>query len=122
MKCFLCKENFFVKRKLLKLFNEEKEYICNKCYKKYPINLNVERCQLDKYDALIISMFDKNYRIDYNVFYMEYSKIFKTYFNRFGYKIFFFDRIRYDDETLGNLDAISKLCNSNLIILTFNIE
>ena len=122
MKCLLCNEHFYVKRSILELFKETKEYICNKCYKKYPITLNLEKCQLDKYDALIISMFDRKYNIDYNVFYLEYSKIFKTYFERKGYMTLFIDFIKFDDEFLGVLDCISKLNESNLIIFTFNIQ
>ena len=122
MKCLLCNEHFYVRRSLLTLFHEEKEYICNRCYKKYPIRLNIEKCQLDMYDCFIITMFGQKYNIDYNVFYLEYSKIFKSYFNREGFKTFFFNGIKFDDETLQILDCITKLNNKNIIVVTFYVE
>ena len=122
LKCLICDEHFYVKRSLLNLFHEEKEYICNRCYKKYPIRLSIEKCQLDLYDCFIISIFTQKYNIDYNVFYLEYSKIFKSYQNREGFETLFLDNIKFNDETLAVLDCISKLNNKNLIIVTFYIE
>ncbi|MCR5349438.1 MAG: hypothetical protein K6E20_00445 [Acholeplasmatales bacterium] len=122
MKCLICNEHFYVKRKLLTLFKEEKEYICNRCYKRYPIRLSIEKCQLDIYDCFIISIFEAKYNIDYNVFYLEYSKIFKSYYNREGFVTLFFNKIKFDDETLSVLDCISKLNCKNIIVVTFYIE
>lgn len=71
MKCEICKERFFIKRNILNLFKEEKEYICTNCYKKYPIELGYETIQLDLYKATVISLFKKKYKIEYNVYYKE---------------------------------------------------
>ena len=75
--------------------------------------------QMIKSQNYLKTYFDRKYNIDYNVFYLEYSKIFKTYFERKGYMTLFIDFIKFDDESLGVLDCISKLNESNLIIFTF---
>ena len=58
MKCVFCNNNFYIKRSILELFKIEKEYICNRCYKEYPINIRLEKIHLDIYECTIISMFD----------------------------------------------------------------
>ena len=122
MICKICGDIFYIKRNLLKLFNTKEEYVCNKCYKKYPIHLSYEVCQLDKYNCVILPMFNKKYRIDYNVFIKEYSKIFVANMQREGYEIFFFNHLDLSDfNSLEALDAITKLVNSNIIILCFSL-
>ncbi|RIA75495.1 hypothetical protein EI71_01462 [Anaeroplasma bactoclasticum] len=122
MICRICGEIFYIKRGLLDLFKSKEEYICNKCYKKYPLHLRYEVCQLDKYNCVILPMFDKKYNIDYNAFIKEYSKIFIANLYREGFTLFFFNHIDLSiDDTLEALDAISKLVNSNLIILCLSL-
>ena len=120
MRCVLCNDLFYVKRNILDLFKIDKEYICNKCYKKYPINLKFEAIQLDKYNCVILSMFNKKEYIEYNGFFKEYSKLFIANMHRNGFEALFFDHIKLDDDTLEILDAYSKLLRSNIIILCFS--
>ena len=42
MNCLICKRPFYKKRSFLDLFKEEKGYICDLCYKRYPIKINVK--------------------------------------------------------------------------------
>ena len=67
MKCLICNNYFYLRKSLLDLFKTKKEYICDKCYKKYPIHLKYELIELDLYQASIISLFDKKYNINLNV-------------------------------------------------------
>jgi hypothetical protein len=122
MLCRICGEYFYIRRGLLDLFQTKEEYICNKCYKKYPIHLSYEGVQLDKYTCVILSMFDKKYKIDYNLFIKEYTKIFKANQNRKGYQLLFMNHMDLDDSSLEVLDAISKLFESNLIILCLSVR
>ena len=78
MVCGICGEFFYIRRSLLDLFKTKKEYICNRCYKKYPIHIGYEAIQLDLYNCIIISMFERKERIEYNAFFKEYGK---TLFN-----------------------------------------
>jgi hypothetical protein len=122
MKCVYCNNNFYIKRSILDLFKIEKEYICNRCYKNYPINFKLERIQLDIYECTLISLFDKKYYIDMNYYIKEYSKVFRTFFKKENYKLLFFDEISLDDNSLEELDCMSKLFESNLIIIVFNVK
>ena len=61
MTCKICGEAFYMKRGLFDLFDMKEVYICNKCYKKYPIDLSFLACQLDKYKCIIIPMCKKRY-------------------------------------------------------------
>ncbi len=121
MKCLICNNYFYLKKSLLDLFKTKKEYICDKCYKKYPIHLKYELIELDLYQASIISLFDKKYNINLNVFYKEYSKIFKNYFNKEEYQVIFLDYLCLDDRDLEALDGISKLFEKNLIVVVYAI-
>lgn len=122
MKCAFCNNNFYIKRSILELFKIEKEYICNRCYKQYPINIRLEKIQLDIYECTIISMFDKKYYIDMNYYIKEYSKIFNAFYKKENNQLLFYDEIDLNDDTFAILDGISKLLESNLIILTFNVK
>ena len=117
MRCVICDNLFYVKRNILELFKTDKEYVCNRCYKKYPINLKFEAIQLDKYNCVILSMFNKRDKIEYNGFFKEYSKLFIANMHRKEFKALFFDHLKLNDETLELLDAYSKLLRSNIIIL-----
>jgi len=122
MRCIYCNKVFYIKRDLLNLFNTNKEYICNGCYKKYPINLRYEAVMLDKYSCVIISMFNRKYNIDYNGYYKEYSKVFNSLLNKKDYFPLFIDFLNLEYETLETLDCYSKLVKKNLIILCFNLK
>ena len=122
MICRICGDIFYVRRGILDLFKTKEELICNKCYKKYPIHLSYEVCQLDKYNCVILPMFSKKYFIDYNLFIKEYSKIFIANYKREGFQIFFFNHLNLtDDYELEALDAITKLVKSNIIVLCFSL-
>lgn len=122
MICKICGDIFYVRRGILDLFKSKEELICNKCYKKYPIHLSYEVCQLDKYNCVILPMFSKKYFIDYNLFIKEYSKIFIANYKREGFQIFFFNHLNLtDDYELEALDAITKLVKSNIIVLCFSL-
>ena len=121
MKCRICGERFFIRRSLLSLFNEDKEYICRDCYKKYHININYETIQLDCHKAMVISIFKKKLRLDYNLFFKEYSKIFLSLYNN-GVNVFFLDDLKYSYDFYEYLDCISKIEDSDIVILCFSIR
>ena len=57
-----------------------------------------------------------------NYYIKEYSKVFRTFFKKDNYKLLFFDEISLDDNSIEELDCMSKLFESNLIILVFNVK
>jgi hypothetical protein len=122
MICRNCGKRFYIKRSLHELFKRTEEYLCDKCYKKYPIELKITPLILEEYHCYILSMFSKKYYIDYNYFISEYSKIYFSSLNKKGYIILFFDYLYLSDNVIEILDLYSKLFNKNLYIITFNLR
>lgn len=121
MICRICKRVFYEKRKFLDLFKKEEGYICNMCYKKYPIHLKNEFFRLENHNCLVVSIFDYDYKINYNYFIEEYQKIFERLHNLNGSNVLFFDSLdlSYDLELLN---IYANLLDNNIIILTFNLR
>ena len=65
-------------------------------------------------------MFDKKYYINYNAFIKEYTKVFIANLKRDGFEVLFFNHLILDDYTIEDLDAISKLMKSNIIVICFS--
>ncbi len=120
MKCLICNQRFYIKRDFLNLFNTDILYICDRCYKKYPINLSYENILLEKYECHVVSMFKKRYFIDFNAYIIEYNKIFESLRKINKNPIIFLNHLRLDDTGLEELDAISKLFESDINILCFS--
>lgn len=116
MICRLCNNDFYIKKELHNLFFDKKEYICDSCYKKYPIELEITDFPLEDYHCVILSMFKKNYYIDYDFFINEYSKIFSSIMLRNGYMVLFFDNFILNDFTIETIDLYSKLFQKNIYI------
>jgi len=119
--CKICNNKFNIKRGFLDLFNTKTLYICDKCYNKYKINLKEETFMLEKYYCTVISMFDKDYRINYDAFYYEYSLLFKHLCNIKNHKLLFFNYIDIDN-SLSFLNNIATLYSSDIIVLVFYIK
>ena len=74
MECRICKKVFYERRTFLNLFKEEKGFICDSCYKRYPIEIQTEAFELENYNCLVVSIFKYGYKINYNYFIEEYQK------------------------------------------------
>lgn len=122
MNCQICKNKFYLKRGILDLFNTDIDYICRKCRSKYKINLSFDTIILDKYEVKICSMFEKKFLIDFNAFCFEYSKIYHALNKMKDYKLLFFDSIKFNNSTYEFLDLLTKLNESNLIILVLYVD
>ena len=117
MICKICNEHFYSKRKIIDLFDTTESDICKRCINKHGLYLGFENVILDIYEARVVSLFKKKEKIEYNLFTNEFSKIYKSLALTKGYEVIFLDHIELDDEFLEDLDAISKLLQSNLIIM-----
>lgn len=122
MICYECKRKFYFKRKFLTLFKEDKEYLCESCYNKYPIHLHSEDILLEDYHAFILAMFDHKYKIDYNLFFHEYSKLYNSLSMKKGYIVLFLENVYLNDSFIETLDIVSKLFMSNIYILCFSMH
>ena len=122
MLCKNCGKNFYIKKSLHNLFERKYEYLCEKCYKKYPIELKLNSLILDEYHCYILSLFSKKYTVNYDYFVNEYSKIYWSLFSKKAYQILFFDYIYLTDNVIEILDFYSKLLRKNLYIITFYLR
>ena len=122
MVCKSCGKKFYIKKTLYDLFSKKYEYLCDKCYMKYPIDLKLTSIILDKYHCHILSVFQRKYPINYNYYINEYSKIVETSLQKSGYILLFFDYIYLNDYMVELLDFYSKLFKKNLYIITFNLQ
>ncbi len=123
MICYKCKKKFYIQRTFTNFLKKQKEYLCETCYKKYPIEFEIEIIPLEEYSCTILSIFKKYYSIDYNYFVKEYNEIIKKFWNQKKYFFIFIDRIAVDYiSTIEALNVISKLNQKNLFILTFFIK
>lgn len=122
MVCAKCKKLFFIKRGFLGLFREEKEFLCNECYKKYPISLGIESIAFSDYEAVIISIFRKRYPIDYNWYYKEYNQIIEANLNREGYNVILLDSLLINQDTMEVLNSYCQLFKSNIIVICFYLK
>lgn len=121
MNCLICKRPFYKKRSFLDLFKEEKGYICDLCYKRYPIKITNEFFRLENYNCLVVSIFEYEYKINYNYFIEEYQKIYKRLANLNGSDVLFFDSVDLTNY-LELLNIYANLLSNNIIILTFNLR
>ncbi len=121
MVCKICMRAFYEKKTFLTLFKKEEKYICDKCYKKYSIELEYESFELENYSCLVVSVFKYNYKINYDYFILEYQKIYQRLKSLNNGIVLFFD---YLDLTynLEILNSYANLLMNNIIILTFNLR
>ncbi len=98
-----------------------KNYICDDCYKKYPIEMKMEYFPLEVYNCYLLSLFQKKIGFDYNYYVEEYSHIF-NYFNKLKYHIIFVDNVKMDVDSFIELDIITKLVKKDILVITFNVN
>lgn len=123
MICKICGDKFYIKRKFQDLLKTKHEQnICNKCLDKYGISLAFQKIVLEKYDVMVVSMFRRKEKIDYNLFYDEYSKIYISLMLKKGYHVLMADHLYLDDYMLEEIDGISKMLESNIIILCLTVS
>ncbi len=118
-RCLNCGNSFYTKRNLLSLFSNKKMYLCNLCIRQNPINLKFEEIILDKYTVTIITMFNNVYIKDFSCFFNEYGKIYKAIYLKTDKPIIFIEHINLNDDVIEEIDEITKLFSSDIIILSF---
>lgn len=118
MICKCCGRKFFIRRELLKLFAEQKAYLCDSCYRRYPLALRLQQIPLTQYHCYILTMFSEYPRVNVNFYAFEYSRICRQFMGRKNYFFLFLNSFSLSDEAIEVLDAISLLNRKNLFILT----
>lgn len=83
------------------------------------LDINLEYIPLDKYDCYLFSMFKNLNCNNINPFYNEYNQIF-NFFNDLGYHVICYEKRIDDFDDIEKLDIISKLVESDILVIVFN--
>lgn len=120
MRCKICNKKFEMKRDFSNILEIQRYYICDTCYRKYPISLDMFTIPLSNGRILYIyTMFEQNYLIDTTPFIKELSILYKYCLNKYKKTLIFLENgFRIDDKTLFNYDTISKIEQKNIVVIT----
>lgn len=117
MKCAICNRNFIINRKLNDLFKVKKFYVCDSCYKRYPIKINYNVIPLNKYNLRIYSLFDKFYYFSNDPFVLEFSHLLDYVIPLSNDNILIYNYLNITQKKLEIFEALSTLLESDLIIV-----
>lgn len=121
MKCLICNKSFNVKRKLSTLLKKEMVFVCDTCYKRYPINLNYQIIPIDNHLVHIYTLFDFKIYFKGDPFIIEYSKIFDFLNSKHKNElILLYKDLILSDKEFNNLEIISKALDKDIIILSYS--
>ena len=119
LKCLVCGKEFNEKRYLTDLFRTKKYYICMKCIKEHPIELNYNNIPLDSHMLEIISLFKKEEYINYDGYFYEYSSIYQKLLEiKKEEQLIMCDSFVLNEETIEKYNYISKTLDKDIVILT----
>ena len=119
MQCLVCGNEFIVKRKLTNLFSVKQYYCCDNCIKKYPYKINYSHIPLCNHELVIVSLFEKDHKVNYLGFILEYSQIYCRLLALFENCILIpMDKLYLSEEIIENYSQISTLLDQNIYILT----
>lgn len=121
IKCLNCKNDFYVKRNFLTLFETEKYYICDDCRKNNPINFKYENIRLENYNLLIISMVENCYKFNIDAYQREIAKTIK-YFIKKDYFLIYLDVFILNDINIEIINFIANDVDNNVLLLCFNLK
>ncbi len=117
MKCLICNHTFIVKRRIKDLFSYSKYFVCDSCYKKYPIKINYSVVPLNKYSLKIYSLFDKEYYFKNDPFFLEFSHLLDYVLKSSNENIFIYSLLKLNEYNLSILSNLANLLESDLIIV-----
>jgi transcription elongation factor Elf1 len=119
LKCLACGTEFIIKRTLKNLFDTKMYYCCDRCIRKYQFKINHSYIPLDKHELIIISLFEKDHKIDYQAFNLEYGQIYKRLFELEKEQIIImYDKVFLTSIFIRKFNEISTLLDKNIYILT----
>ena len=119
MDCLICGAYFNEPRFLKDLFRTKKFYTCLECIKKYPIEINFNYIPVNNKTLEIVSLFASDWRINYDVFFNEYSIIYQNIIkNNENKLVIMFNKFYLTESILLDFEYISTLVDKDIIILT----
>lgn len=101
------------------MFSFKTYYCCDKCFNKYSFKINYSHIPLDNHELIIVSLFDKDYKVNYQGFILEYSEIFSRLSLLIKNDLIIpMDKVYLSDEIIEKYSHISTLLDKNIYILT----
>lgn len=120
MECLVCGEEFIIERNLRNLFSFKRYYCCNKCIEKYKFNINFNHIPINDHELVIVSLFDKDYKVNYSGFILEYSEVYTRLMTLLKDEIIIpYDKVFLSSEFIENFSNFSTLLDKNIYILTY---
>ncbi len=117
MKCLICNRNFTIKGKLRDLFKNNKFYVCDACYKRYPIKLNYNVIPLNNYNLKIYSLFDKYYYFANDPFVLEFSHLLEYVLSQNYQNVLIYNNLNINERKLYIFENLANLVEDDLIIV-----
>lgn len=120
MRCSICKRKFEIKRNFNNLLKIERYYICDSCYKKYPISLDMFTMPLSEGRTVYVyTLFSEDNRIDTTPFIKEFSFIYKYCMKKHtNTKIILEEQFKINDESMFYLNVLSSIEEKSVVIIT----
>lgn len=119
MKCLVCGNDFNEKRYLSDLFRTKKYYICLKCMKEHPIEINFNNIPLDNHTLEIVALFKKDDYINYDGYIKEYSAIYeKLLLTKKEQQLIMCDSFVLNEENIEKYNYISQTLDKDIVVLT----
>lgn len=122
MKCEYCGKEMRISSKHEKWYAWKRGYLCDMCYKMYPLSLEITVIPLKSYRCVVLSMFEKKYAVNYDYFIWEYNFIWRRCLESPEFFLLFTNSLRINKSTIAVLDGISRLFRNNIFLLTFYIK
>lgn len=123
MYCVNCHEKFYPLRRFLDFFQTKKSYLCFRCQSRFPLRPELHRVSLLEDDLLIVSLFEKPYRMNTDGYLSELSKIMAFFFKKSDeFLIFFSERWTLTDLWLEIFQWLWETERKRILIITFYLR
>jgi hypothetical protein len=117
MKCAICNHTFIIKRRIKDLFLTKQFYVCDACYKKYPINISYNVLPLNNYSLKIFQLFGANYHLKNDPFLNEFSQLFEYVYKLTDNEILIYNNLKINNYSLATFETLSSLLEHDIFIV-----
>jgi hypothetical protein len=112
--CLICNRKIKVKKNFNNLFDNNKYFICDKCYFKYQVSLNYQMFEYNNKKIHWFYMFEEEYYINFNGFIKEFSYLFnyvkkKLSKNSILLVYEYYKDYLYDSKYINNFNDIDEI-------------
>ena len=118
MKCKICNKRIINHITFSDFFSNKKRFICDECYKLYPLHINYTVIPLSNYELKIYSMFEKEYYFKNDPFNLETAQILTYLLEKYADSIILLEKKLFLNETnLSIYEVIADINKKDLCII-----